>query len=135
MRRVLFLLAIPLIAAAPHLTEEQRTEHLLARATFGARPGDVEKVRQLGWKKWLDLQLHPERIQEDPQLEEKLQPLESLRMSSEELARTYPRPNQKKISRRRTLRVRPGLLGRASAWRKQQHNSVGTIYWRWGRRE
>ncbi|MGC4051447.1 MAG: DUF1800 domain-containing protein [Paludibaculum sp.] len=71
-------------------------EHLLARATFGARPGDVEKVQQLGWKKWLDLQLHPGRIPEDSQLEERLRPLESLRMSSEELARTYPRPKPQK---------------------------------------
>ncbi|MGJ5814199.1 DUF1800 domain-containing protein [Paludibaculum fermentans] len=114
MRPLLFLLAVPLLAAALHLTEEQRTEHLLSRATFGARPGDVQRVQQLGWKKWLDLQLHPGQIPEDPQLTEKLQPLESLRMSSEELARTYPRPKpQKNFSAADATRpprpVRPGF--------------------------
>ncbi len=71
-------------------------EHLLARATFGARPGDVEQVRTIGWKRWLDQQLHPEKIQESVVLEERLKPLESLQMSSEELARVYPRPKPQK---------------------------------------
>lgn len=96
MRRVLFLLAIPLVAAAPRLTEEQRIGHLLSRATFGARPGDVEQVRRMGWKKWLGQQLHPEKIRENPLLEERLKPLESLRMSSEDMARAYPRPQPPK---------------------------------------
>lgn len=96
MRPLLILLALPLLAAAPRLTEDQRIEHLLARATFGARPGEVEQVRRIGWKQWLDCQLHPERIQESALLEQRLQPLESLRMSSEELARTYPRPKPQK---------------------------------------
>lgn len=96
MQRVLILLALPLVAAAPRLTEEQQVEHLLARATFGARPGDLAEVERMGWKNWLDLQLHPERIPENGILEERLKPLESLRMSSEELARVYPRPKPQK---------------------------------------
>ena len=35
---------------------------MLNRLTFGARPGDAEKVRAMGIDKWIDLQLHPERI-------------------------------------------------------------------------
>ncbi|HUP89763.1 MAG TPA: DUF1800 domain-containing protein [Longimicrobiales bacterium] len=33
--------------------------HLLSRATFGVRPGDVAAVQQIGVEKWLDKQLHP----------------------------------------------------------------------------
>src|SRR3981189_472411 len=36
--------------------------HVLNRLTFGPRPGDLEQVRQAGVEKWIDLQLHPERI-------------------------------------------------------------------------
>ena len=30
--------------------------------TFGARPGDVQRVRAIGLDKWVEQQLHPERI-------------------------------------------------------------------------
>src|SRR5882724_11147927 len=63
------------------LTKDQQILHALDRLTFGPKPGDLEAVKKLGLKKWLDLQLHPERIKENPELETKLAPLESLRMS------------------------------------------------------
>lgn len=36
--------------------------HFLSRATFGPRPGDVDRFRQIGRDAWLDEQLHPKRI-------------------------------------------------------------------------
>lgn len=36
--------------------------HLLSRAAFGPWPGDVQRVRETGREKWLEEQLHPERI-------------------------------------------------------------------------
>jgi uncharacterized protein (DUF1800 family) len=69
-----------------------KIEQALNRLTFGPRPGDAEHVRKLGLKKWIDQQLHPERIAENPVLEEKLKTLDSLRMSSAELVRNYPAP-------------------------------------------
>jgi uncharacterized protein (DUF1800 family) len=36
--------------------------HLLSRATFGPRPGDLDRIRELGRDRWLDEQLHPEHI-------------------------------------------------------------------------
>ena len=62
------------------------------RLTFGPRPGDVEEIRKLGVKKWVDLQLHPERIPENPVLASKLEPLESLRLTQADAARNYPNP-------------------------------------------
>jgi uncharacterized protein (DUF1800 family) len=69
-----------------------RIEQALNRLTFGPRPGDAEEVRKLGLKKWLDRQLHPQRIAENPVLEEKLKMLDSLHMSSAEMVRNYPAP-------------------------------------------
>ena len=36
--------------------------HLLARLTFGARPGQAEAVAKTGLAAWLDAQLHPDKI-------------------------------------------------------------------------
>lgn len=47
-----------------------RIQQALNRLTFGPRPGDAEQVRKIGLKKWIDLQLHPDRIPESPVLEE-----------------------------------------------------------------
>jgi uncharacterized protein (DUF1800 family) len=74
------------------LSKDQQALHALDRLTFGPRPGDIERVRRIGVKKWVDQQLHPVRIAENPILETKLQPLESLRMSQEETVRHYPTP-------------------------------------------
>src|SRR5664279_2360569 len=62
------------------LTKDEQVLHALDRLTFGPRPGDVERVKKMGLKKWIDQQLHPERIAENTELEAQLQPLESLRM-------------------------------------------------------
>ena len=39
--------------AARRLSEEQQIAHALNRFAFGARPGDVERVRQIGLDRWL----------------------------------------------------------------------------------
>src|ERR1039458_5386790 len=74
------------------IARNDRAVQALNRLTFGARPGDAEQVRKIGLKKWIDLQLHPERIPENPVLAEKLKPFDTLTMSSEELVRNYPAP-------------------------------------------
>ncbi len=73
------------------LTGEQKVAHMLDRVTFGARPGDVERVMKLGWEKYLDEQLRPERIS-DQAVEQKLKNIESIHLSSAELAKNYPPP-------------------------------------------
>ena len=44
------------------LAADQQIIQALNRLTFGPRPGDALKVRAMGLDKWVDLQLHPERI-------------------------------------------------------------------------
>src|SRR5271154_4581576 len=74
------------------LSKDEQVLHALDRLSFGPQPGDIEVVNKLGLKKWIDLQLHPERIKENPELAKKLQPLESLRMSQSQTAAAYPPP-------------------------------------------
>src|SRR5215475_83862 len=83
--------AAPQNEATKKLTEEQRVAHLLDRVTFGARPGDVERVMKLGWEKYLDEQLRPERIS-DQVVEQRLKNIESIHLSKAELAKNYPPP-------------------------------------------
>ena len=58
------------------LTRDQQVLHALERLSFGPRPGDLAVVNKMGLKKWIDLQLHPERIKENPDLEKHLAPLD-----------------------------------------------------------
>jgi len=71
------------------LPQDQQIAHVLNRLTFGPRPGDVEEVRRLGVAKWIELQLHPERIAENPDLDARLKPLETLRLDVAEIVAKY----------------------------------------------
>jgi uncharacterized protein (DUF1800 family) len=77
---------------AEKLSKTQQTEQALNRLTFGPRPGDAAEVARLGLKKWVDRQLHPASIAENPTFEQKLKFMDSLGMSSEEMVRNYPSP-------------------------------------------
>ena len=74
------------------LTEDEATLHALNRLAYGPRPGDLERVKQMGLEKWIDQQLHPERI-DDSAVEARLQQYPAIRMSTEDLLQRYPRPN------------------------------------------
>src|SRR5579884_846220 len=71
------------------LTPDQQIVHALNRLTFGPRPRDINEVRRIGLTKWIELQLHPEQITENPLLEEKLKPLESLRLGMRDVVAKY----------------------------------------------
>jgi uncharacterized protein (DUF1800 family) len=86
------------------LSEDQRILHVLNRLGFGARPGDLERVKAIGVDKYIEQQLFPERI-DDSASEAKLQNLETLRMTTAELYEKYPQPNQllQQLQRRNAL--------------------------------
>jgi uncharacterized protein (DUF1800 family) len=54
----------PVIARSDvrELPADQQIIQALNRLTFGPRPGDALKVRAIGLDKWIDQQLHPEKI-------------------------------------------------------------------------
>ena len=51
-------------SAAREQLPDQQIQQVLNRLGFGPRPGDAAKVRAMGIDKWIDLQLHPERIED-----------------------------------------------------------------------
>src|SRR5678815_5689356 len=63
------------------LTEEQRIVHVLNRLGFGARPGDVERVKAMGVENYIIQQLNPEKIS-DTVAENKVKDLSVLSMST-----------------------------------------------------
>jgi uncharacterized protein (DUF1800 family) len=74
------------------LSKDDQILHALDRLTFGPRPGDVQRVKKIGLKKWIFEQLHPDRMDENPVLEAQLRALESLRMTPLEALQHYPGP-------------------------------------------
>ncbi|MBZ5530033.1 MAG: DUF1800 domain-containing protein [Acidobacteriia bacterium] len=77
--------------ASPQMDDEKKIVHALNRLTFGIRPGDVERVRAMGLDKWLDEQLHPDKIS-DASLDSRLAPLRTLKMSTREMVENFPPP-------------------------------------------
>ena len=71
------------------MDEQKRAVHALNRLAFGPRPGEVERVMAMGVDKWIDLQLHPDKI-DDSALEARLAPFRTLRMSTREIVEDFP---------------------------------------------
>jgi len=71
--------------------EQKRSQQALDRLTFGPRPGDIQTVTAMGVDKWIELQLHPEKI-DDSAMQARLVPYRTLTMSSREMLLDFP-PN------------------------------------------
>ncbi|HTJ22112.1 MAG TPA: DUF1800 domain-containing protein [Gemmatimonadaceae bacterium] len=52
----------PAGALAGDLLPDEQIQQVLNRLTFGARPGDAERMRAMGIEAWIEQQLSPERI-------------------------------------------------------------------------
>src|SRR5580692_4802078 len=73
------------------LTEEEAILQALNRLGFGPRPGDIERVKELGLQKWIEQQLHPDSIN-DSALDARLDRFPTLKMSSAKLLDEFPEP-------------------------------------------
>lgn len=76
------------------LTQEQAAAHLLSRFTFGARPGQVQELVEMGLDKWLQQQLDgslpdTEVVKRLPAAE-----YEALTLKNEEIVNRYLNPGQ-----------------------------------------
>ena len=104
---VALLAAGTLIAATPGTSvpsnpDDKTIVHVLNRLGFGARPGDVERVRRIGLATYIDQQLNPERIA-DTAMTARLARLETIDKSTRELADNYFGPAME--ARRRAQRA------------------------------
>src|SRR5438132_8675387 len=77
--------------AAVFPNDDKTIVHVLNRVGFGPRDGDVARVREIGLQRYLEDQLHAERIA-DTAMSARLSGLTTLAMSSREIAETYEIP-------------------------------------------
>ena len=100
--RLLIVLAIALIGVgcgsharpAPfpsHRPDSRLLIHVLNRTSFGPRPGDLPRLQKMGVKAYLEEQLYPERIPDDP-LAAWVAPLTALQENQRTFAEQYYRP-------------------------------------------
>jgi uncharacterized protein (DUF1800 family) len=79
------------LSAASIPTDDKTIAHVLDRISYGARPGDVDRVRRLGVLAYIEQQLHPEKI-DDRGLDARLSGLDTIDKSTGEIAREYYLP-------------------------------------------
>ena len=89
------------LVAAGETRSDADIVHVLNRTTFGPRPGDVARVREIGLEAYLERQLHPKRI-DDTELEQALTRFETLDLDTSTLVREYHLPA---LMARRQLRA------------------------------
>jgi len=75
------------------LSADEAILHVLNRLAYGPRPGDVERVRQMGLAKWIEEQLNPGSI-DDKALGARLENYPTLQLSTAKLIDEYPQPKQ-----------------------------------------
>jgi uncharacterized protein (DUF1800 family) len=75
-------------SAVPSRPDDKTILHVLNRIGYGARPGDVERVKKFGLAAYIDQQLHPERIA-DTGMTARLAGLPTLKLSTRQLADEY----------------------------------------------
>lgn len=94
---------------ADPLTPEQQALHVLDRLAYGPRPGDLARVEAMGIDRYIDRQLAPNTIPENPDLQRQLADLQTLGMSPVALFDRYephpilgkrPSPDEAKAIRR-----------------------------------
>jgi uncharacterized protein (DUF1800 family) len=86
------LVASPLPAAP---ADTAQVVHVLNRLSFGPRPGDLEHVEAMGLDRWIDEQLHPDRIP-DEAVKARLATLETAGLGTARLMKGYEVPPEAK---------------------------------------
>ena len=74
-------------------TADQQVAHALSRLTFGARPGDVQRVREMGVDRWIAMQLSPHEI-DDAAARDFLKRYPTLALTAGDLLRDYTAAQQ-----------------------------------------
>jgi len=80
---------------APGQQTEQKALYALDRLGYGPRPGDLDRVMSMGVDTYINEQLAPEKIAEPPELQQRLDALDTTRISTANLFRDYGPPARK----------------------------------------
>ena len=96
------------VAAVPN--DDRAIAHTLNRLAFGARPGDIERVRRIGLGAWIEQQLQPNKIANSA-LETRLAKLTTTHLDSATVARDYFIPSRQAQRQRQLAQsgARPGM--------------------------
>jgi uncharacterized protein (DUF1800 family) len=89
------------------LTDRQAAAHLLSRFTYGAKPGDVDRVLAIGLEKWFQLQLEGNLT--DDYLDKRLAKYDGLNLTNTEATNGYP-PNNIVLR----LAIKEGVINKDS---------------------
>ena len=81
--------AVPISTSPREVDANQQIAQALSRLTFGARPGDADRVRAMGVDRWIDAQLHPERLR-DSATDAFLAHYQTLSLSSAAIYEQFP---------------------------------------------
>ena len=79
------------ISAAAVPNDDRTIAHVLNRLAFGARPGDVDRVRQMGLEHYIRRQLEPDRVA-DPAIDARLAQLTTVKLTNRDIADRFERP-------------------------------------------
>jgi uncharacterized protein (DUF1800 family) len=95
LRIIAIAAAVPCLALPANAFAEpaSRAEaiHVLSRIAYGPRPGDLDRVLQIGVERYIDEQLHPDAIPMPEPLAQRLGALSQGEMSQADLITTYRR--------------------------------------------
>ncbi len=78
-------------AASSKPADPATVAHVLNRIAFGARPGEVERIAAVGLDRYIDQQLHPDRLS-DLSIAPRLAGLTTINMSSRDIAERIEAP-------------------------------------------
>ena len=97
------------------LPADQQIIQALNRLTFGAKPGDILKVRAIGLDKWIDQQLHPEKI-DDSAIDGFIEKYPAINQDQNDLLKQYA---DQPIVARKAVGDLPARLTAAQCRKKQ----------------
>ncbi|AFY55579.1 hypothetical protein Riv7116_3104 [Rivularia sp. PCC 7116] len=120
--------------------QDSKILHIVNRLSFGAAPGDVVKVKEIGIDKYIQQQLTPESIPEPQSLKNQLSQLQTLKLTPAQLYSQYsvgtltkptPEIRKKRRKKQRLIRkqaVRARLLRATESPRQLQEVMVDFWY-------
>jgi uncharacterized protein (DUF1800 family) len=123
-----------------NMPQEKRALHALNRLAFGPRPGDLERVNQIGVERYLREQLDPQSIPVPPELTQRVGALRTLQMTPVELFVTFQLPvqqakgdtdTQKAARQRSQVILQEAVEGRLmrAIYGPRQLQEVMTAFW------
>jgi uncharacterized protein (DUF1800 family) len=110
--------------AVRELPADQQIVHALNRLTFGPRPGDAQRVRSIGLDKWIEQQLHPERI-DDAVLDAFVARYPTINRNDEDLLREYVTQQRERREAQRSMTDTEMSAADTAAMRREMQQRYG----------